>query len=191
MEQIHANTRNTIALCIIALIIAVVIGIITARWVTKPILQINAAAKSLASRNWSEKIRINRSDELGELGKSFNSMTTQLEESFAELETKNQELQRLDHLKDKFLANTSHELRTPLTGIIGIAESLLDGLYQEILSMGKIKDEQTWECLELFLSGIVRKETGKLRLYNRIYETVFDHAWVEGEIGKLSTGKYI
>ena len=75
MEQIHANTRNAIALCIIALIIAVVIGIITARWVTKPILKINAAAKSLASRNWIEKIRINRSDELGELGKSFNSMT--------------------------------------------------------------------------------------------------------------------
>jgi diguanylate cyclase (GGDEF)-like protein len=32
-----------------------------------------------------------------------------------------------DKLKDEFLANTSHELRTPLNGIIGIAESLLDG----------------------------------------------------------------
>lgn len=33
-----------------------------------------------------------------------------------------------DKLKDEFLANTSHELRTPLNGIIGIAESLLDGV---------------------------------------------------------------
>lgn len=32
-----------------------------------------------------------------------------------------------DKLKDEFLANTSHELRTPLNGIIGIAESLIDG----------------------------------------------------------------
>jgi len=37
-------------------------------------------------------------------------------------------LKRLDQLKDQFLANTSHELRTPLNGIIGIAESLRDGI---------------------------------------------------------------
>ncbi len=36
-------------------------------------------------------------------------------------------LKQVDRLKDEFLANTSHELRTPLNGMIGLAESLLQG----------------------------------------------------------------
>lgn len=47
--------------------------------------------------------------------------------SLVQAETVNSRLRDLDRLKDEFLANTSHELRTPLGGMIGIAESLLEG----------------------------------------------------------------
>ncbi len=39
-----------------------------------------------------------------------------------------EQMKELDQLKDEFLANTSHELRTPLAGIIGLSQSLLDGV---------------------------------------------------------------
>ncbi len=44
----------------------------------------------------------------------------------------NEQLKQADKLKDELLANTSHELRTPLNGIIGIAESVMDGATGEL-----------------------------------------------------------
>ncbi len=45
----------------------------------------------------------------------------------SDLVEKNLSLEKLDRLKDQFLANTSHELRTPLHGMIGLSESMLEG----------------------------------------------------------------
>ncbi|MEG4852100.1 ATP-binding protein [Microcoleus sp. B5-D4] len=127
MQQIHAGNRTTVLLCLAALGMASVLGILTSRWIIKPLIKLKNAAIALSEGEFDQTVKLDRSDELGVLAAAFNSMAAQLQTSFTALETKNTELQRLDKLKDEFLANTSHELRTPLNGIIGIAESLIDG----------------------------------------------------------------
>ena len=49
----------------------------------------------------------------------------------------NEELRRLDRLKDDFVASVSHELRTPLTSIRGYLELVLDG------EVGELTEEQS------------------------------------------------
>ena len=134
MAQINENQRNTLLLCLLALVIAIVVSILMARRISRPVSHLNQAAKDITEGEWekAETVQGSRIDEVGGLANSFKNMTHQLHESFETLEEKNHELERLDKLKDEFLANTSHELRTPLNGMIGIAESVVDGATGEI-----------------------------------------------------------
>ena len=147
MEQIDANRQTTILLCCAALGIATVLGIWTSHWITEPILRLSQASEAIATGQLEQKVEESQVKEIAILAKSFNSMSDQLEASFSELEAKNADLQRLDQFKDEFLANTSHELRTPLNGMIGIAESMLDGV------TGDLSEEQYHNLTLLTQSG--------------------------------------
>ncbi|HEY9667859.1 MAG TPA: AAA-like domain-containing protein [Coleofasciculaceae cyanobacterium] len=59
------------------------------------------------------------------------------------------------------------------------------GLYQQILQRGEIVADNSPEQLKLQLSGLVVKRNGVLRVYNRIYEAVFNANWVKDELASL------
>ncbi|MCA1992220.1 MAG: SpoIIE family protein phosphatase [Coleofasciculus sp. S288] len=103
METINANTRQTILLCLAALVLATVLGILTARLITRPLLRLSEASKAIAKQAESADFAKSESNpsvtaegvqELVVLADSFNYMAAQLRESFTALEQANEELEQ-------------------------------------------------------------------------------------------------
>jgi PAS domain S-box-containing protein len=82
MGQIAANTRNTIGLCLAALGLAIAIGILTARWVTRPILKISQAATGMAQGNTEQHVDSSNLVEIDRLATAFNRMAAGMRNSF-------------------------------------------------------------------------------------------------------------
>lgn len=80
----------------------------------RPIHQITHTAQAIgAERNFSRRVQhTGPNDEIGQLATTFNTMLTELESAYRQME---QALQN----QRRFVADASHELRTPLTTIRG------------------------------------------------------------------------
>jgi len=86
MAQINANKRSTIFLIIIAVLLALVVGVLIARWISKPILRLNESTQSLIKSEF-KTIGTQRVKEIDQLGQSFNFMVKQLEQTVLKLKT--------------------------------------------------------------------------------------------------------
>ncbi|MEH1785936.1 MAG: ATP-binding protein [Nostoc sp.] len=154
MEGINANTHITILLCIVAFLVATRIGILTARWVIKPILQLNASAKKIAQGEWEQTPEIQRSDELGELAKSFETMAKQLQASFCALSAKNAEMQVLNEALCHSQTRLTQFLEAMPVGVFIInAEGepyYINQIGQQILGQGTLAEVNTEELSEVY-----------------------------------------
>jgi signal transduction histidine kinase/CheY-like chemotaxis protein len=109
---------RSIVLLLAGLVLAVLAGLFFARRMVVPIRTLTEGARRIGGGDLTQRIAIATDDELEELGKQFNSMAAQLQDSYSTLEGKvedrTRQLELATQAKSRFLATASHDLRQPL-----------------------------------------------------------------------------
>ncbi|MDP4092688.1 MAG: ATP-binding protein [Bacillota bacterium] len=141
-------------------IISVVLIYVFSRRISKPLKQINEAARVIASGDFQKQLTIKSKDEIGELAESFNQMVA--------------DLRNLEEMRRDFVANVSHELRTPMTSIKGFIEGILDGTIppdRQLNYLNVVRDEiNRMNRLVNNLLDLAKIESGDIPLNFRVID---------------------
>ncbi len=96
------------------LLVGTGLALMLSRGLLRPVIAIEQATRQIARGDFSTRVEVTATDEIGQLSAAVNQMTAQL----AAYETRRRE----------FLANVAHELRTPLAYIQGYTQAIAEGL---------------------------------------------------------------
>jgi signal transduction histidine kinase len=149
-ERISRNRailRTTAGVSALATILAtsLAIAILVQVLVNRPVSRMVSTIKSVENGDMTARVEVRSEDELGIMGRSFNSM----------IET----IRRLNEMKDDFISIVSHELRTPLTSIKYFAEVMME-------RVGSLEAERQKKYLK-----VINEETDRLtRLINDLLD---------------------
>lgn len=120
--------RLLIAGAFTAGLIALAVGLYTARRATAPIAELTHAAEDLAAGQRDRRVTTVPDNEIGQLATAFNTMADRVE--------KEDELRRL------FASDVAHELRTPLAILRSELEAVQDGIREPTPKViGSLHDE--------------------------------------------------
>lgn len=137
---------------LIALLLALVLVSFLAYSFTKPLSKMKVAALRLAQGDYSAQTDVSQKDEIGELSQAIDTLAIRLDEA-------SQESEKLEQMRQDFVANISHELRTPITVMRGSLEALTDKVvtepkkvdeyHQQMLTEAKFLERLVGDLLDL------------------------------------------
>ena len=118
--KLPVNADISFAVWMIFVVVLIcVVDLLMARFISKPVSELNEAARYMAELDFSKPCKVASHDEFGELSVSLNTMAENLQQALTRLENS------LDERKE-LVDSLSHEMKTPLGVIRAYAEGLQD-----------------------------------------------------------------
>ena len=146
----------------IAVVLACVIGYFTSKRLSTPIQRITNTARQLRNGDLTARSGVRGSDEIGQLGETFDDMATSLERDL-----------KLEH---RLTGDVAHELRTPLMAMQATVEAMQD----ERAAPPTTSTSRPWfrarlrrlsRLVDAMLQAVPRLENGSTRAQDRALPT--------------------
>lgn len=134
-----------------AVLLAALVGWLTSRRLTRPLLAITAASDSMAHGDLAVRADVDRADEIGSLAGSFNDMADKVQHTVSTLR--------------RFVADAAHELGTPLTALeadLELAQNHSDEADRERLIRRAMRQAERIDRLSNDLLRLSRLDTGTM-----------------------------
>ncbi len=171
------NSPPFILFLCIALVTTTLLSWLFAKSLTRPILRLQKSARLLSTGNWEARIdnTDKRQDELGQLGRDFNSMANQLEKMWSG--------------QKRLLADISHELRSPLARL-QMALGLAHQQNVDPASLARIEREaERMEALVTQLLELSRAENGVTTFSSYSLSLLFRDIFTDGQFEAANSNK--
>lgn len=142
---------------VLALLVSLAVTQILAHGMTSPLRSMTAAARAMATGDYSRRVRSTSRDEIGELARAFNQMAEDLEAA--------------DRYRRELIGNVSHELRTPISALQALLENVVDGVEEPDPARMRVALDQTERLGRLVaeLLDLSRVEGGAVQLEREIF----------------------
>lgn len=156
---------------LLALGVALVSIQLIARGMTSPLRDMASAAGAMAKGDYSKRVVATSRDEVGQLARTFNQMSSDLAE--------------VDAFRKELIANVSHELRTPITALQAVLENIVDGVEEPDEARLKVMLSQVKRLGDLVnqLLDLSKLEAGAVPLDRREFEV---KPFIEGVVAESS-----
>ncbi|MER6989075.1 HAMP domain-containing sensor histidine kinase [Saccharopolyspora hirsuta] len=161
-QEIDDLVRHSVITAALAVPLAVLLALLAARSVLRPVRELRDTARRLADGDLDARTPPQGADELAELTATINEMAESVQTSMAAM-------RRMQADARRFAADVSHELRTPLSTLTAVVEVLAttaDGMEDDARESAQLAITETRRLVRLVedLMEVSRFDAGTAQL---------------------------